>query len=157
MMQPLLEHSYSEETFTAQLGDLSQVLLRIEAMAPQEFYVLRGEVGAGKTTLSQQLLASWGIEDDVMSPTFSLVNPYTLPNGCKLYHHDWYRINEAGELFDAGIEEILNEFPSVHLIEWPEIGDFLLRDLLVNFKAKILEIQIEHQDNQRQYRLLQYH
>jgi tRNA threonylcarbamoyladenosine biosynthesis protein TsaE len=155
-MQSLLEHTFSEETILAQIGELSQVLLRIEAMGPQEFYVLRGEVGAGKTTLSKQLLASWGIADAVMSPTFSLVNPYTLPNGTKLYHHDWYRIKEAGELFDAGIEEILNEFPSVHLIEWPEIGDFLLRDLLVNFQAKILEIQIEHQDNHRQYRLLQY-
>ncbi|MFN5889729.1 MAG: tRNA (adenosine(37)-N6)-threonylcarbamoyltransferase complex ATPase subunit type 1 TsaE [Bacteroidota bacterium] len=156
-MLPLLEHSFSEETIHAQIGELSQVLLCIEAMGAQEFYVLRGEVGAGKTTLSQQLLASWGIADAVMSPTFSLVNSYTLPNGTKLYHHDWYRINEAGELFDAGIEEILNEFPSVHLIEWPEIGDFLLRDLLVNFNAKVLEIQIEHQDNQRKYRLLQYH
>ncbi len=155
-MAPLLNHTYSIDKWEGEISNIQALVEKITSLESQEFYLLRGEVGAGKTTLSQALITAWGITDDVTSPTFSIVNPYTLPNGTKLYHHDWYRLKEAGELFDAGIEEILNEYPSQHLIEWPEIGDFLLRDLLENFKAKILEIQIIHRGNQRQYQLLRY-
>lgn len=90
-----------------------------------EIIALEGNLGAGKTTLTKCLCAAWGCEQDVSSPTFSLVNEHTLPNyNGKLYHHDWYRVKDAGELFDAGIEEILHEYPSKHLVEWPEIGEF---------------------------------
>lgn len=119
-----------------------------------EIIALEGNLGAGKTTLSKALCAAWGCDQDVSSPTFALVNEYTLPHfSGKLYHHDWYRVKEAGELFDAGIEEILHEYPSKHLVEWPEIGEFFLRDLAENYKAKVLWVNIEHSENTREYRL----
>ncbi|MEY4192206.1 MAG: hypothetical protein RJA00_437 [Bacteroidota bacterium] len=119
-----------------------------------EIIALEGNLGAGKTTLTKCLCAAWGCEQDVSSPTFSLVNEHTLPNyNGKLYHHDWYRVKDAGELFDAGIEEILHEYPSKHLVEWPEIGEFFLRDLAENYKAKVLWVNIEHKENTREYRL----
>jgi len=90
-----------------------------------EIIALEGNLGAGKTTLSKAICVAWGCNEDVSSPTFALVNEYVIPQfEGKLYHHDWYRVKEAGELFDAGIEEILHEYPSKHLVEWPEIGEF---------------------------------
>ena len=119
-----------------------------------EIIALEGNLGAGKTTLTKAICTAWGCEQSVNSPTFALVNEYNLPNfNGKLYHHDWYRVKDAGELYDAGIEEILHEYPSKHLIEWPEMGDFFLRDLAENYKAKVLWVNIEHQDNSREYRL----
>lgn len=119
-----------------------------------EIIALEGNLGAGKTTLSKAICVAWGCTEEVSSPTFALVNEYVIPQfEGKLYHHDWYRVKEAGELFDAGIEEILHEYPSKHLIEWPEIGEFLLRDLVQNYKAKVLWLNIDHQENTREYRL----
>jgi tRNA threonylcarbamoyladenosine biosynthesis protein TsaE len=119
-----------------------------------DLIALEGNLGAGKTTLSKLLCAAWGCRNEVSSPTFALVNEYELLDfKGKLYHHDWYRVKEAGELYDAGIEEILHEYPSKHLIEWPEIGDFLLSDLAENYKAKVLWVNIEHKENSREYRL----
>lgn len=155
-MNPLFDYPNSVETIQGEISAIPQIVEAIQSLEPKEFYLLRGDLGAGKTTLSKELLNRWGISEAVMSPTFSLVNPYTLPNGTKLYHHDWYRLKDPAELFDAGIEEILNEYPSVHLIEWPDIGDFILRDLLQNFHAKMMEIQILHHGHQREYRIIQY-
>jgi tRNA A37 threonylcarbamoyladenosine biosynthesis protein TsaE len=62
-------------------------------------------------------------------------------------------VKDAGELYDAGIEELLHEYPSKHLVEWPEIGEFFLRDLAENYKAKVLWVNIEHKENSREYRL----
>lgn len=119
-----------------------------------EIIALVGELGSGKTTLAKALFKTWGSTETVNSPTFGLVNEYSLPNfkGI-LYHHDWYRVNEAGELYDAGIEDILHEYPSKQVIEWPEIGDFLLRDLADNYKAKVMWVHIKHIHDMREYRL----
>ncbi len=119
-----------------------------------EIIALLGELGSGKTTLVKALFKTWGFTEIVNSPTFGLVNEYRLPNfKGKLYHHDWYRINEAGELYDAGIEDILHEYPSKQVIEWPEIGDFLLRDLAENYKAKVMWVHIKHIQDMREYTL----
>lgn len=119
-----------------------------------EIIALEGDLGAGKTTLVKALVKALGCIAEVTSPTFSLVNEYPLPHfEGKMYHHDWYRLKEAGELYDAGIEEILHEHPSKHLIEWPELGDFLLRDLAENYKAKVLWVNIQHAEKEREYRL----
>ena len=170
-MQPLFpELPHQVREITAKVDEIDQVIAELLSIAPQEIYCFRGDLGAGKTTLTKGFLKEIGIAEGVASPTFSLVTPYGLdqttffqkPNhkpaskSPKLYHHDWYRIQEAGELFDAGIEEILNEYPSVHVVEWPEVGSFFIRDLIENFQATCLEVQIEHQENQRLYRLIEY-
>jgi tRNA threonylcarbamoyladenosine biosynthesis protein TsaE len=119
-----------------------------------EIIALEGNLGSGKTTLTKALCNAWGCEQLVSSPTFALVNEYYIPNfQGKLYHHDWYRVKDAGELYDAGIEEILHEYPSKHLVEWPEMGEFFLRDLVENYKAKVLWVNIEHKEKCREYRL----
>ncbi|SHK55901.1 tRNA (adenosine(37)-N6)-threonylcarbamoyltransferase complex ATPase subunit type 1 TsaE [Epilithonimonas mollis] len=81
--------------------------------------LLRGNLGAGKTTFSQFLLKELGSDDEISSPTYSIVNEYNTPKG-KVFHFDLYRLKSVDEAYDFGIEEYLdNAFLSI--IEWPEI------------------------------------
>jgi len=77
-----------------------------------------GDMGAGKTTLISALVKALGGIDDVSSPTFSIVNEYEVTND-KVFHFDFYRINNVTEVLDIGIEDY---FYSGHwiFIEWPE-------------------------------------
>jgi tRNA threonylcarbamoyladenosine biosynthesis protein TsaE len=81
--------------------------------------LLKGNLGAGKTTFTQFLLKKMGSEDEVSSPTYSIVNEYQTPQG-KVYHFDLYRLKNIDEVYDIGIEEYLdNAF--LCIIEWPEV------------------------------------
>ncbi|MBP7500043.1 MAG: tRNA (adenosine(37)-N6)-threonylcarbamoyltransferase complex ATPase subunit type 1 TsaE [Chryseobacterium sp.] len=81
--------------------------------------LLKGNLGAGKTTFSQFLLKELGSQDEISSPTYSIVNEYNTPKG-KVFHFDLYRLRSVEEAYDFGIEEYLeNCFLSI--IEWPEI------------------------------------
>lgn len=88
---------------------------------------LEGQMGAGKTTLVQQILKSMGIDDLEGSPTYSLINQYESPFFGSVYHLDLYRLNNLEEVFDIGIEELLYQ-KCICLIEWPEKMIELLPD-----------------------------
>ena len=79
---------------------------------------LTGELGAGKTTLVAGLLAAWGHEGPVRSPTYTLIEPYRLA-GRDVYHCDLYRLRHPDELDDLGLRELATA-GSVLLVEWPE-------------------------------------
>ncbi|MBY0266971.1 MAG: tRNA (adenosine(37)-N6)-threonylcarbamoyltransferase complex ATPase subunit type 1 TsaE [Burkholderiales bacterium] len=79
---------------------------------------LRGDLGAGKTTLARGLLRGLGYEGRVKSPTFTLLEPYKFSR-LNLYHFDFYRFLDPEELDDAGFREYFNP-QSACLIEWPE-------------------------------------
>lgn len=81
--------------------------------------LLKGNLGAGKTTFTQHLLKKMGLEEQVSSPTYSIVNEYNLANK-KIYHFDLYRMNSKEEVFDMGFEEYLDD-DQFCIIEWPEI------------------------------------
>jgi len=78
-----------------------------------------GELGAGKTTFIQALCSALGVEMDVNSPTFALVNEYFTSTGESVYHFDLYRIEDPAELFDLGYEEYFFSGNRC-FIEWPE-------------------------------------
>lgn len=81
--------------------------------------LLKGKLGAGKTTFTQVLLKNLGSTDEVSSPTYSIVNEYNTPKG-KVFHFDLYRLKNIDEVYDIGIEEYLdNAF--LCIIEWPEV------------------------------------
>lgn len=88
--------------------------------------LFEGELGAGKTTLIKELVKQLGSEDEVSSPTFSIVNEYDSRNG-KIFHFDFYRIKSEEEALDFGTEEYLDS-GNWCFIEWPDKIKNLLFD-----------------------------
>ena len=91
-----------------------------ELLAPPKLVLLRGELGAGKTTLVKGIAAAFeaAAEEDVTSPTFTLVHEYRGPRA-NLYHIDLYRIDTQRELDTLALDDLRSE-NSVLLIEWGE-------------------------------------
>ena len=98
----------------------------IESLEGRTVVLLRGEMGAGKTTLISRIAAYLGAEDTVTSPTFALVNQYE-GSECRIYHFDFYRIEEIEEVFDLGYEEYFYS-GDLCFVEWPEKIEPLLPD-----------------------------
>ena len=91
----------------------------LDALAGRTVVALRGEMGAGKTTLIGAILDRLGSADTVTSPTFALVNQYDTADGRPVYHFDFYRIETLEEAIELGIEDYFDS-GAVCLIEWPE-------------------------------------
>ena len=89
-----------------------------QAIEPGLVIYLRGELGAGKTTLARGLLRALGHEGPVRSPTYTLVEVYAVSR-LDLHHFDFYRFHDPREWIDAGFRESFNG-RNVSLIEWPE-------------------------------------
>ncbi len=81
---------------------------------------LEGQLGAGKTALARAFLRALGHCGRVPSPTYTLVEPYSV-SGYAVYHIDLYRLSDAAELDYLGLDEVLTP-EAVLLIEWPERG-----------------------------------
>ena len=80
---------------------------------------LQGELGAGKTTFARAFIRALGHGDEeVPSPTFTLVEVYSFPARPSVWHFDLYRLEQPDEVRELGLEEALAE--GVSLIEWPE-------------------------------------
>jgi len=92
-----------------------------EILSAPRVVVLRGELGAGKTTLVKGWVEALGAGsgDEVTSPTFTLVHEYQGPKA-KVYHLDLYRLETERELATLGIEEMASEPDAVVLVEWGE-------------------------------------
>lgn len=86
---------------------------------------LRGDLGAGKSTLARAVARGAGIEGDVPSPTFNLLFRYDAPRGVPLLHLDLYRLEHADEVWELGWEE-LGTADDLVMIEWPERAESLL-------------------------------
>ena len=82
-------------------------------------FALHAEMGAGKTTFMQAVNQYLGSPDHADSPTFAIVNEYSLPDGGRLYHMDCYRIRNIREAMEIGMEEYFNSGFRC-FIEWPE-------------------------------------
>ena len=80
---------------------------------------LRGDLGAGKTTLVRYLLKALGVEGRIKSPTYAVVEPYTVSGPINISHFDFYRFNDPDEWEEAGFREIFAS-PGLKLVEWPE-------------------------------------
>ena len=89
-------------------------------LAPPKVVVLRGDLGAGKTTLVKGIAEGFqaASEDDVTSPTFTLIHEYRGPSAT-LYHIDLYRVDTPRELETLALDDLMGE-SSVLLIEWGE-------------------------------------
>ena len=100
------------------------------ALGDDRIVAFYGSMGAGKTTFISALCRCFGVEDDVCSPTFTIVNEYRAADGQSIFHFDFYRIESLKEAVDIGLEEYLDS-GSLCLIEWPErVGPLLPDDTL---------------------------
>ena len=84
-----------------------------------KIFAFDAEMGTGKTTFINVVLAAMGIKETEGSPTYSLVNVYDSPMFGRVYHMDVYRLKSEEEALDFGIEEMLYG-GGICLIEWPE-------------------------------------
>lgn len=89
---------------------------------------LTGDLGTGKTALTNGIASALGIEDYITSPTFTIVNEYKTE--VPLYHFDVYRISDPEEMYDIGFEEYLYG-EGVVVIEWAELIKGILPDDLI--------------------------
>jgi tRNA threonylcarbamoyladenosine biosynthesis protein TsaE len=92
-----------------------------EMLRPPMLVILRGEVGAGKTTLVKGIAAALGaaVEEDVTSPTFTLVHEYESER-VHLFHLDLYRLETEEQIAVLGLDEMLAEPNALVLVEWGE-------------------------------------
>lgn len=109
----------------------------LDALDGRTVVALRGEMGAGKTTLIREIAAQLGAGDVVTSPTFALVNQYVGTDGRRICHFDFYRIDRIEEAYDLGYEEYFYS-GDLCLIEWPEKIEELLPGDAMNVRIEVL-------------------
>lgn len=97
-------------------------------LKPTDVVVLTGELGSGKTKLTEGILSYFGLEKEISSPTFTIVNEYQL-DSFFIYHFDVYRLEDSSEFLEIGGEEYFEK--GICIIEWGEmISDVLPKDYI---------------------------
>ncbi|HAJ82049.1 MAG TPA: tRNA (adenosine(37)-N6)-threonylcarbamoyltransferase complex ATPase subunit type 1 TsaE, partial [Zunongwangia profunda] len=103
--------------FEYRLSNIDDAISFILEHAQSKTILFYGEMGAGKTTLIKNLVKKLNSQDQVVSPTFSLVNEYETDDD-KIFHFDFYRIEDENEAYDIGFEDYLEQ-SGWKFIEWP--------------------------------------
>ena len=107
-----------------------------------DIIVLSGDLGSGKTKFTEGFLSFWGLDNEVSSPTFTIVNEHS-KNDTNIYHLDVYRLENLGEFYSIGGTEYFTN--GICVIEWGE----LLEDILPNNYIKIKFTKDEENDEIR--------
>lgn len=96
----------------------------------KDVIVLSGDLGSGKTKFTEGILSFFGLENEISSPTFTIVNEYS-KDDIKIYHFDVYRLEDSSEFYEIGGDEYYEN--GICIIEWGEI----IEDALPNDYIKI--------------------
>ena len=104
--------------------------------------VLSGELGSGKTKFTEGFLKHFGLENEISSPTFTIVNEYK-NNDINIYHFDVYRLADSSEFYEIGGDEYFDT--GICLIEWGE----LIEDALPSNYIHITFTKNENEENSR--------
>lgn len=131
MVKIYLENEEQTKDIGYKLGQL---------VTPKSVICLIGDLGAGKTTMTQSLAKSLEVDDYITSPTFTIVNEYE--GRIPLYHFDVYRIGSSDEMYDIGFDEYIDG-DGVCIIEWAN----LIEDILPN---EYLYIEMNYKETGRE-------
>lgn len=100
----------------------------VENMGDRRIFAFYGKMGAGKTTFIRAVCRKLGVEEEVTSPSFAIVNEYkSETSGTNIYHFDFYRIKRIEEVYDLGYEDYFYG-GGLNFLEWPELVEPLLPD-----------------------------
>lgn len=124
--------------FEYSLQEIGKVVQEVwKVLQHSKVVVLKGEMGAGKTTFVSAMSRYLDITDEISSPTFSIVNEYgSVHSDSRILHMDLYRVDDINELIDMGMEEMLESGYDLIFIEWPQLAAPFL-------PAGTLQVQLE--------------
>ena len=125
------------------LNEINNAVVLLSEKLIHPIVCFNGDLGAGKTTFIRQLCLEWGVMDNISSPTFSIINQYKSTSKGSVFHFDFYRMEDAKEAMDIGVEEYLDS-GQICLIEWGE----KIESLLPQENIHIVEISLAA-DNKR--------
>lgn len=136
-----------EWTFTLpEIDDIARIFW--ESFPDKKIYAFQGNMGAGKTSFISALCRIKKVREVIGSPTFSIINEYSYPEG-NIYHMDLYRLKDEEEAVKAGVEDCLYS-GEICLVEWPDRAPGI-------FPEETLGIFFENQDeNTRKITALPY-
>ena len=136
------------QTFKIISKNPSQTIDQAEKIAAKlkkgDIIVLSGELGAGKTKFTEGILTYFGLQNEISSPTFTIVNEYNAPQ-FDIYHFDLYRLADLDEFYAIGGEEYFSK--GICIIEWGE----LIKDIL---PKNYIEIDIKKDEDDENKRIL---
>lgn len=131
-----MTETYSTQILKDEAATVHAASILARQMRPGQVIYLHGDLGAGKTTLVRGILHALGHVGKVKSPTYTIVEPYSLAVG-SCYHFDLYRFQDPEEWEAAGFRDYFNP-ASICLIEWPEKAGNILPDADVEIRFEIL-------------------
>ena len=118
-------------TFQVSLETLPQFTSQFwKQYSSSKVFAVHCPMGAGKTTIITALCKARGVHDIIGSPTFSIINEYSLTNDGKnetIYHIDLYRLKDQEEIVQAGVEDCIYS-GNICFVEWPEKAPYLFED-----------------------------
>jgi len=109
----------------------------VQQYASKPIWVFQAPMGAGKTTLIAAIGRAMGIQQGMSSPTFSIMNEYEV-KGKLIYHMDWYRLENAAEARQAGVEAAMEE-ADLSLVEWHEKAPNIVPEHAVVFNIEFID------------------
>ncbi|MCD6355122.1 MAG: tRNA (adenosine(37)-N6)-threonylcarbamoyltransferase complex ATPase subunit type 1 TsaE [Prolixibacteraceae bacterium] len=126
--------------FSEKITSLNELENRAEALLSYfpdtRVFAFYGKMGAGKTTFIQAVCRALGSTDNVISPSFAIINEYVIPKKEVVFHFDFYRIKNLEEVFDLGYEDYFFS-GNYCFIEWPEKIEPLLPESIVKVKIEV--------------------
>jgi hydrolase, P-loop family len=125
--------------FNLELNELDKL---VEILPLEGIIILQGDLAAGKTTLVKQIVKFRGINANVTSPTFSVMQSYD----DKIFHYDIYQNGFEAILKNGLFENLLED--GLHLVEW---GDEKMEKMLEKYRIKFIKIRISQSKNSRKY------
>lgn len=132
---------------TEETKKIAQTILK--NLSDKNIITLHGDLGAGKTTLTQFIAQNLQITQNIQSPTFTLFKTYNISGNTsfnELCHVDAYRLDENSNLDDLGITDYLNTPTTLTIIEWPE----RIINLLSQYSSKTQEVTLELGEHEQQ-------